>query len=68
MQDDTKKGAGRQGAAYGPDTIEGRMRLRIRETIEAIVEEELEAYWARRSPRGWARLGRAIDTGAASGR
>lgn len=43
MQDDTKKGAGRQGAAYGPDTIEGRMRLRIRETIEAIVEEELEA-------------------------
>jgi putative transposase len=42
MQDDSKKGAGSQ-AAYGPDTIEGRMRLRIRETIEAIVEEELEA-------------------------
>jgi transposase-like protein len=43
MQDDSKKGTGRQAAAYGPDTIEGRMRLRIRETIEAIVEEELEA-------------------------
>lgn len=42
MQDDSRKGAGSQ-AAYGPDTIEGRMRLRIRETIEAIVEEELEA-------------------------
>jgi len=29
--------------AYGSDTIEQRMRLRIRETIEAIVDEELEA-------------------------
>lgn len=28
---------------FGPDTIEARMRTRIRETIEAIVEEELEA-------------------------
>jgi transposase-like protein len=43
MQDDNKKGTGRQVEAYGPDTIEGRMRLRIRETIEAIVNEELEA-------------------------
>ena len=29
--------------AFGPDTIEARMRARIRVTIEAIVEEELEA-------------------------
>jgi len=29
--------------AFGPDTIEARMRARIRETIEAVVEEELEA-------------------------
>ena len=43
MQDDTKKGAVRQAEAYGPATIESRMRIRIRETIEAIVEEELEA-------------------------
>ena len=43
MQDDSRKAAGDQGAAFGPDTIEARMRARIRETIEAIVEEELEA-------------------------
>jgi putative transposase len=43
MQDDTSKGAARQGEVRGPDTIEARMRSRIRETIEAIVEEELEA-------------------------
>lgn len=43
MQDDSKKEAVRQAEAYGPDTIEGRMRMRIRDTIEAIVEEELEA-------------------------
>ena len=43
MQDDNRKGAVRQGEAFGPDTIEGRMRGRIRATIEAIVEEELEA-------------------------
>ena len=28
---------------WGPDTIEARMRMRIRETIEMVVEEELEA-------------------------
>jgi hypothetical protein len=28
---------------WGPDTIEARMRTRIRETIEMVVEEELEA-------------------------
>ena len=43
MQDDSKKDGGRQATPYGPDTIESRIRVRIRETIEAIVEEELEA-------------------------
>jgi putative transposase len=43
MQDDSRKGAVRQAEALGPDSIEARMRTRVRETIEAIVEEELEA-------------------------
>lgn len=43
MQDDSRKGAVRQAEVLGPDTIEARMRTRIRETIEAIVEEELKA-------------------------
>lgn len=43
MQDDNRKGAGRQAEVWGPDTIEARMRTRSRETIEAIVEEEREA-------------------------
>jgi transposase-like protein len=43
MQDDSRKGAVRQAEAMGPDSIEARMRTRVRETIEAIVEEELEA-------------------------
>jgi putative transposase len=52
MQDETSKGTVRQAEAMGPDTIERRMRARIRETIEAIVEEELEtALGAGRSAR-----------------
>ena len=43
MQDDSRKGAVRQGATFDTDTIEARMRMRIRETITTIVEEELEA-------------------------
>jgi transposase-like protein len=43
MQDDSRKGALGQAEAYGPDTIEARMRARIRATIEEIVQEELEA-------------------------
>lgn len=45
--------------AFGQDTIERRMRSRIRETIEAIVEEELEvALGAEKSARvGDARQG-----------
>jgi putative transposase len=43
MQDDSRKAPTGQADAFGPDTIEARMRTRIRETIEAIVEEELEA-------------------------
>jgi len=44
MKDCTSNsGYGKEIPAYGPDTIEAQMRARIRETIEAIVEEELEA-------------------------
>jgi transposase-like protein len=38
--------------AFGPDSIEIAMRTRIRETIEALVEEELDAaLGARKSVR-----------------
>jgi len=44
MKDSTTKQAGGEGRPeFGPDTIEGTMRARVRETIEAIVKEELEA-------------------------
>jgi hypothetical protein len=43
IKDSTTKQAGGEGLpAFGPDTIEGTMRARVRETIEAIVKEELE--------------------------
>ena len=41
MQDDTSKGAVRQAEVMGPDTIEGRMRARIRETIDVIFRQGL---------------------------
>lgn len=43
MQDDSRKNDARQGRAFGPDTIEARMRTRIRATIEAVIAEELDA-------------------------
>lgn len=43
MQDDSRKDGARQAERLGADTIETRMRVRIRKTIETIVEEELEA-------------------------
>ena len=43
MQPDSRKGPLGQAGGFGPDTIEARMRARVRETIEAIVQEELEA-------------------------
>lgn len=47
MQDDNRKDDASQGVAFGgacgPDAIEARMRARIRDTIEAIVAEELDA-------------------------
>jgi len=43
MEDGSRKGPLGQAEAFGPDTIEARMRTRIRATIEDIVEEELEA-------------------------
>jgi hypothetical protein len=36
-------------SAFGPDTIEEVMRARVRETIEMLVEEELEATLGARS-------------------
>jgi putative transposase len=44
MQDSTTKPAdGEARPVFGPDTIEAEMRRRVRETIEAIVKEELGA-------------------------
>ena len=34
---------GRVGGEFGPDSIEGGIRERVREVIQAIVNEELEA-------------------------
>ena len=42
MDSDTKIAAAAEAVAFGPDTIETMMRLRIRDTIERLVEEELE--------------------------
>ena len=38
-----KPGDEKEIPTWGPDTIETRMRIRIRETIQMVVEEELEA-------------------------
>jgi hypothetical protein len=44
MRRDSKQRVPREEVAeFGPDTIEQVMRERVRATIEAIVEEELEA-------------------------
>ena len=44
MQDSTTKtAAGGRLPTFGPDTIETLMRARVRTTIEAIVQEELDA-------------------------
>lgn len=44
MKDSTTKQAdGEERPVFGTDTIEAEMRRRVRETIEAIVKEELEA-------------------------
>ena len=53
MKESTTKPAGSEGLpVFGPDTIEAEMRQRVRETIEAIVHEELEAaLGARKSAR-----------------
>ena len=53
MQDCTRKpGDEKEIPTFGPDSIEVAMRMRVRETIEAIVEEELEAaLGARKSAR-----------------
>lgn len=44
MWRDSKVGVGgEEVAGFGPDTSEQVMRERVRATLEAIVEEELEA-------------------------
>src|SRR5437762_4525177 len=55
----SKPGDEKEIPAFGPDSLEVAMRARVRETIEAIVEEELEAaLGARKSARvGEARKG-----------
>jgi hypothetical protein len=48
----SKPAAGAEVVAYRPDTIETMMRLRIRNTIERLVDEELEtALGATKSAR-----------------
>jgi hypothetical protein len=50
MGSDSRTGV--SGEEFGPDSIEKAMRERIRETIEALVAEELEiALGASRSER-----------------
>ena len=52
MDSDSKCAAAADVAQYGPDTIETVMRLRIRDTIERLVDEELEtALGASKSAR-----------------
>lgn len=41
MESDSKRTAAAEAAQFGPDTIETVMRLRIRDTIERLVDEEL---------------------------
>ena len=43
MESDSKSGAGAEAPTWGPDTIEAVMRLRIRDTIEWLVGDELDA-------------------------
>ena len=43
MKDCTRKPVDEKEIPWGADTIEARMRIRIRATIEMVVEEELEA-------------------------
>jgi hypothetical protein len=68
MEHCTKKaGEEKEVPAWSANTIEARMRTRIRETIEAVVEEELEtALGAARSARA-ARHDRAIGMARESG-
>jgi transposase-like protein len=42
MERESRKATEEEGFAWGPDTIEAEIRVRIRGMIEAIVEEELE--------------------------
>lgn len=54
---------------FGPDSIEMAMRLRIRDTIEELVKQKLDAaLGAVRIGREWARCARAIGMGLRSGR
>jgi transposase-like protein len=55
---DSKQELSEEETAFGPDTIETAMRTRIRETIERLVDEELEvALGAKSSQRVEARRG-----------
>jgi transposase-like protein len=52
VESDSKTGVEAEVRAFGPDTIEAMMRLRIRDTIAQLVEEELDvALGAARSAR-----------------
>ena len=62
MERDSRSGGAGKGA------LEELMRERIRATIEAIVDEELEAALGAARSRGWARFARVIGTASGSER
>jgi len=69
MEHCTKKsGDEKEIPAWGPDTIEARMRQRIRDTIEMVVEQELEAALGAALSARVGRRGRAIGTVRGNGR
>lgn len=55
------------GGAFGPDSIESGIREKVREVIQTIVNEELEAALGAGSRRGW-KGDRATVTGRGRGR
>lgn len=64
----SKPGEEKEVPEFGPDSIERAMRLRIRDTIEELVRQELDAALGPSNRRGWATPARAIGMGPASGR
>ena len=65
MERDSKKSGREESLEYGPETIEERMRERVRDCIELIVEESWNTHWARRRGSALAQRAAAIATAIA---